>query len=58
MPGSIGLRSGENFGRKIGLAPAAKRGRRLVGVEIPIDLAAENDRRRGKAYSPGDGQNI
>lgn len=35
---------------------AAKRGRSLVGVKILIDLAADNDRWRGKAYNPEDGK--
>ncbi|VFU07207.1 conserved exported protein of unknown function [Methylocella tundrae] len=34
----------------------AKRGRSLVGIEILIDLAADNDRWRGKAYNPEDGK--
>lgn len=34
----------------------AKRGRSLIGIEILIDLAADNDRWRGKAYNPEDGK--
>ncbi len=34
----------------------AKRGRPLLGIELLIDLTADNDHWRGKAYNPEDGK--